>query len=331
MRRSLIVILFISTLSSTRAQSDHFFATVSGGDLYKVHLQTCSTTFVGSTGYGFGDIAMTPSGDLYGIVGGEIYHIDTTNASVTYIGQSTAPGIAMVALNNNTLLVEYAQELYAVSTIDASTTFVGTIGYSALGDLTDFFGDLYMSSGGQLIRITSEDNFASILSVTPVGTFDPNMPTCEGLATAMIVDGQSSIVGFSYPDLFCFSAFDGSYVPICQPPLPGGVPGAAWAPSVATPASGCGAIGTGVQPIHPGQGISIRTTTDRLEIMIAGGFQAQEFRLRNSMGSLVIKAALPNPTGTVIDLNGLSSGLYVVEVVSGSMCFAERFFHTASR
>jgi len=326
--RSLLVILLGSSLYTLRAQSDHFFVTVSGGDLYKVHIQACSTTYVGPTGYGFGDIAMTPSGDLYGIVGGEIYRIDTTNASTTYIGQSTAPGIAMVALTDATLLVEYAEDLYAISTVDATTTYIGNIGYGALGDLTDYFGDLYMSAGGQLIRIDSEDNFATILSVTPIGTIDPNMPICEGLATAMIVDGQSSIVGFSYPDLFCFSAIDGAYVPICQPPLPDGVPGAAWAPSAPTLASGCGGISTSQDQIQPDHGIQLLLSSDNIEVIMPNDLKAQEVRLRDAMGRLVKTSVLS--TSATIQLNGLTSGLYAVEIVSGNKQFVERFIFSAA-
>ncbi len=331
MRRSILVILLNSSLCTTIAQSDHFFVTVSGGDLYKVNIQACSTTFIGATGFGFGDIAMTLSGELYGIVGGAIYRIDTTDASTTYIGQSTAPGVAMVALNNSTLLVEYAQDLYAISTIDATTTNIGAIGYGALGDLTWYWGSLYMSSGGQLIRIDSEDNYASILSVTPVGTFDPDMPICEGLATAMVMDFQSSIVGFSYPDLYCFSPVNGSYVVICQPALPGGVPGAASTPPAETPVVGCSSTSTGINPPRPAQGISIRPLNAGLEIIVADGLKAQEFRIRNSMGGIVTNSAVPTATGALVDLAGLSSGLYVVELVSGSRRFAERFIHSASR
>lgn len=325
--RIFLVLGLALSLSSSRAQSDRFFVTMSGGDLYKVHIQTCATTFVGSTGYNFVDIAMTPAGELYGIVAGQIFRIDTTDANATYIGQSAAIGVAMVALNNTTLLVEYAQDLYTVSTVDATTSFVGEIGYGALGDLTWFSGQLYMSSAGQLIKIDSEDNFASILSVTPVGSFDPDMPVCEGLATAQITDGRSSIVGFSYPDLFCFSPVDGSYVPICQPPLPGDVPGAASLPPVEKLAFGCSGISTGENHIQQGRGIHIQLSDDQLEIIMPDGIRVRGSRLRDAMGKLINRSSMLTSTGAVIDLNGLASGFYVVEIASGSDHFVERFVH----
>lgn len=327
-RSTLLTITLLSTLCTLRAQSDNFFVTISGGNLYKIHVQSCSTSFVGPTGFGFGDIAMTPSGELYGIVSGMIYRIDTTDASTSYIGQTTAPGVSLVALDNTTLLAEFGLDLFAISTIDASTNFVGNIGYGASGDLTWYDGDLYKSSGGHMIRITSNDNFNSISSVAPVSAFDPNWLSCEGIATAMITDELSSIVGFRYPDLLCYSPIDGSYQTICQPPLPGGVPGAASIPPVGTSMYGCGPVGIGVNELNESTRLQLWVASGQLNMRMPMGSTAVNVVVRDVSGRIVHHVAMNGSSLSSVDLTGLAFGPYTVEVVSVRGILTGRFLYT---
>jgi hypothetical protein len=303
---------------------------VGPGDLYKIHIQACSTSFVGSTGYGFGDIAMTPSGELYGIVGGNLYQVDTTDATTTLIGPSPDAGVSLVALNDTSLLSEGSSSLYAISTLDGSSTWIGNIGYTAFGDLTWYFGDLYMSTGTQLIRIDLADDYASILSVTPVGTVDPNMPACMGLVTAMVGDFISSIVGFHFPDLVCFSPVDGSYQVICQPSLPYDAPGAAWAPPAETPGIGCDAQASSMNDGHEVATMRAWVAAGRLEIRLTAGALADVCMIRDLSGRIVREVALAGSPAPSVDLSGLADGPYTVEVISGPRSFIGRFVQTSS-
>jgi len=330
-RPTLLAFALSLTMCTLNAQSDYFFVTISGGNLYKIHIQACSTSFVGPTGFGFGDIAMTPSGELYGIVSGMIYRIDTTDASTSYIGQSTAPGVSLVALDNSTLLAEHSLHLYAISTTDATTTLVGNIGYGASGDLTWYDGDLYMSSGGHLIRITSDDNFNSITSVAPVSAFNPNWLSCEGLATAMITDELSSIVGFRYPDLLCYSPIDGSYQTICQPPLPGGVPGAASIPPVGPPINGCGEVGIGLSELNENTHLQLWVASGLLNVSLPSGAIAKGATLRDLSGRIIQHIAMNGSSIPSIDLTNLPYGPYTVEVVSNRELLTGRFFYIGSQ
>lgn len=118
-----------------------------------------------------------------------------------------------------------------------------------------------------------------------------------------------------------------SYYPCCQI----GVPGAAWAPPVMTPSVGCGGSGNGMSSAQASQRIRTRISNGSLEIIMPDGLCAREFRIRDATGKLVSNSARLTSTGAVIDLNGLTSGLYAVEVVSGSTHRVERFIYSASR
>ena len=94
MKKIIVWIFILVTVKGFSQQK--IYATISGGDLYLVDVANCSRHFIGSTGYGFGDIAMTPNGKLWGIVNGNIYQIDTATAAATLVGQSNVQGVSLV-------------------------------------------------------------------------------------------------------------------------------------------------------------------------------------------------------------------------------------------
>jgi hypothetical protein len=86
-----LLIIFLLLFSTKGFSQQPIFATIAGGDLYSFDISNCTRHFIGSTGHGFGDIALTPDGRLWGI-DGQLYHIDTANANVTAVGAVTTQG-----------------------------------------------------------------------------------------------------------------------------------------------------------------------------------------------------------------------------------------------
>jgi hypothetical protein len=222
--KRLFLIPFLLFCSEVFSQQP-IFATIGGGDLYSFDLTNCTRHFIGSTGQGFGDIAFTSDGRLWGIIDGTLYNIDTVTANATLIGNYGVGGVSLVGLNDSTLLVESGLKLYGIRTTNATSYYIDTIGYSAAGDLTWYDDDLYMvTSAGQIIRMVLNKTYTAILSVTPIGS---SVPTCEGAVTASFVGDYNSIVGFNGPNLIKICQIDGSYQMFCPSLNIGGTPGAA--------------------------------------------------------------------------------------------------------
>ncbi|HLP50351.1 MAG TPA: T9SS type A sorting domain-containing protein [Chitinophagales bacterium] len=198
------------------------FATISGGDLYSFDLGKCKRNFIGVTGYGFGDIAFTPNGRLWGIEGGMLYNIDTSNANSTLIGNTEIGAVTLLGLNDTTLLAEFGNNLYSINVNTAASTYIDTIGYSAAGDLVWYDNDLYLVT--PLVKITMNSTYTDILSVTLI---NDTVPTCEGAVTASFTGDFNSIVGFNGDNAIKICQLDGSHQVLCPELNPGGTPGAA--------------------------------------------------------------------------------------------------------
>jgi len=200
------------------------YATVSGGDLYSIQVKSCTRTFVGSTGHGFGDIAFTTNGKLWGIVSGDLYQIDTTNANSTYIGNTGLNGVSLVGVADTLLLTEDHQKLYGISTNSATSYLIGYVGYSAHGDLVFCDNSLYMVT--PFVKIQVNSNYSEILDVKLIN--DAQLPLCEGAATND--DDYFSIIGFNGSNLVEICHLNGTYEIVCPDLNLGGTPGAASIP-----------------------------------------------------------------------------------------------------
>lgn len=222
MNRLISIIVCIISIS-TSAQSQ-IYVTNAFGDLFALNVHTCTSQLIGNTGHGFGDIALTPDGKLWGIEGGILYQINTTNASSLLIGNTGIQGVSMVALNNGTLLIEYGSNLYGLNT-DASSYLIGSIGASACGDLIWYDNDLYMTSCGSLIKIVLNITNTQILSVISVNPPSNPIPSCEGVGVAEFPGLPNSIIGFCGQDVWKICRIDGTFELICPGLIPAGMPG----------------------------------------------------------------------------------------------------------
>lgn len=214
--RSLLVgLLFLISLNVFSQQS--MFATISGGDLYSINVTNCSKNFIGSTGVGFGDIAFTKNGSLWGVSSGQLFKIDTINANTTLIGNTGIEAVSLVGINDTILLAESQKKLYGINTNDASSYLIGEIGYQAAGDLVLIGETVYMVT--PLIKIELNNTFTEILNVSPISL---TLTSCEGAAMF-----GNSVIGFTGNNMIEICQIDGSYRIICPDLNLDGVPGAA--------------------------------------------------------------------------------------------------------
>lgn len=308
MKRILIsLVIFLAT--NTYSQ-EPIFATIPGGDLYSFNLTNCTQRFVGSTGQGFGDIAFTTDGRLWGIVGGQLYRIDTTNANATLIGFTGVQAVSLVGLNDTTLLAEYGAKLYSINTTNASSNYIDSIGYSAAGDLTWYDNNLYIVS--PLVKIVLNNSNDSILNVVPINL---SLPTCEGAVTKTFSGDYNSIVGFNGTDAIKICQITGSYQMLCPNINPGGTPGAA---SIRLPIqnplpTSCSM--TSISTFSQLSKVSIypNPSSDFLSLSLESS-DLFTYSIYDSRGQLCLKGVVS--FNTKINVTNLENGIYVIELRS---------------
>lgn len=310
MKKALSFLIFSFYL---QASSQPIFVTISGGNLYSLNLSTCSSRFVGPTGHGFGDIAFTPDGKLWGIEGGILYKIDTTNANTTMIGTTGTQAVSLVALNNTILLAEYGQNLYGINTINATSYLIGHLGYTASGDLTWYDNDLYMTASNLLIKIVSNSSFSSISSVTKVNSDGNNIPTCEGAVTAPFIGFDNSIIGFSGGNAYKICQIDGSSQLLCASIVPAGIPGAATLtlPTQNPKPQSC--FGSTPQTQNPP--IRIIQNTNQIIIVTNPGLDDATLIVFNMLGQKVRQLTNITSTSVTVNHENLASGVYVFRII----------------
>jgi hypothetical protein len=306
----ILLLVFLTTNSFHGYAQESLYATISGGDLFKFDLENCTREFIGATGIGFGDIAFTPNGRLWGIVSGRLYEIDPLTADTTLIGTHGLPSVSLVDLNDTTLLAEANLKLYGINTNDASSFLIDSIGFPASGDLTWYDSELYIVTAGfQIVRIELNDENDSILSVTSIGT---DLPTCEGAATSAFENDLNSIIGFNGSDVIKICHLDGSFEVLCPMLNFGGTPGAA---SIRlenqnpTPAS-CvlSTLSQSEKPsikIFPNPAINYIKITTSLPCRF-------EYGIFDSLGKVVIKGEYSSDE--LISLESIASGFYIIQL-----------------
>ncbi len=321
MKKILVVILLIISVNSFSQQP--IFATIGGGDLYSFDIVNCTRRFIGSTDYGFGDIAFTPNGQLYGIVSGELYHIDTTTANATLIGDTGVGAVSLVGLNDTTVLAEFGSKLYSISTIDGTSNYIDTIGFGSDGDLTWYDDDLYIATGGGgIVKIVLNETVTAIESATLIGA---SIPTCEGAVTASFVDDYNYILGFNAHDLIKICHIDGTYVSICQELNYGGTPGAAsirlpkqsYQPTDCFTADVQEKIAQNEFLVFPNPAINQLTVQTDLNEQVS-------YQIYDSFGQLTQSGILLTQT-TSISIDQLARGLYIIELKSATTTERQSF------
>lgn len=148
------------------------------GAIVKYNSATCDTTLIGYAQAYIYDIAVTPSGRLYGTSSEDLFEIDTNDASISVIANIFQPGFGvnnLVAINDDYLLTISGWELYKVDVTNGDKYLLGTdslLGGSS-GDITSYKGSYYLSKyGNRLIRFDIDDEHENLLSVEQVGVMN---------------------------------------------------------------------------------------------------------------------------------------------------------------
>lgn len=197
--RALYILLFILFHLQAKTQTSIIAATDLGA-LYTIETNNCQTSYLGSYSI-FVDIAVCPSGNIYGTSNAGISLIDTITQTQSLVTSSFS-SLALVCDENNILYYMKFDSLCSYNTITLQKINFGSIGYWASGDLTFYNDTLYLTSSvGDLIRIAV--NGASIQSITNMGPlgrgggdFIPYNESIYGITT--IATPESNECEFNY-------------------------------------------------------------------------------------------------------------------------------------
>lgn len=185
--RFLFFLFFLVSFVSS-AQNNSSFLSLNDGSLVKFNSNTCQTAIVGFPGVMF-DIAITPSGRLFGTTSLDLYEIDTTTGNSAFVANIFTTGYGvnnLCALNDSFLLSISGAELYKISTQDGSKTLLGidTLFYVSSGDITYYKGAFYLAKwNNRLVKFQLNNTQTALVSVETVGTMTTDYGEVWGVLT----------------------------------------------------------------------------------------------------------------------------------------------------
>jgi hypothetical protein len=321
--KKILLFVFIIYANYCVAQQP-IFATIAGGDLYSFDLINCTRTFKGSSGYGFGDIAFTNNGKLWGILSGELYSIDTNTAASTLVGNYNIITNALVGLNDTILLTVYQSCLYKINVNSFDTTFVDSVGYDTDGDLTWFNNDLFIvTGGGGAVKITLNANATAISNVILLPN---NIPSCEGAATAKLTNDFNTLIGFNGNDVLKICRLDGTNAILCDDLNIGGTPGAAYiryfSPVISEPT--CEQPNTII--IEKEIDISVYYNYSNSSIVLHNtNNQNTQYKLIDLAGKLIQEGCIKDNSNT-IKVTNPANGLYILQLKQANTLGCKKVF-----
>lgn len=158
--KCLLLALFTLAVSAAARADSFMLAGDATGTLWRVNASTGAAVRLSLMSYVMTDIAVSPTGQLYGINFYGFFRIDPTTGAVTSIGPlgvSHANGLAFGpggVLYLSTYAGSTVPELRTVNLLTGTTTLVGPIGYSSAGDLAfSSNGTLFMTNEHSLLII----------------------------------------------------------------------------------------------------------------------------------------------------------------------------------
>lgn len=189
MRKTLFLLCLVAVVMWAIPAQAAYIST-SGGGLYQYDIKQGTTTFIGKTGRGMTDIALS-SNKLYGITYSSFYSINQQTGQSTRI--SNFGGLGLNALVGGPT----GGNLYAASRHGSFGVLTDTGQYSLIGSLGRYEGHLLRSSGdlafgadGTLFA-TVNNGGKDFLATIDVGT---------GQATVLGSTGFGSVYGLVYLD-----------------------------------------------------------------------------------------------------------------------------------
>ncbi len=177
-----------------------------GGNIYTVNTSTRVATLLGSTGVGeMTDVAVDPSGNLWGINFSNLYTINSSTGSATLVGALGSGSFNALVFDSAGVLYSAgaSTSLYTVNTsTGAATSLPNSMGYTSSGDLEfDSGGNLYLSGN------SSPDVLVGVNPLNGQGTLigSTGIYSLYGLA----YDG-GTMFGFAGQDLYSINLSTGT-------------------------------------------------------------------------------------------------------------------------
>lgn len=159
--------------------------------IIKYNSSNCEMASLGNIGWGGAtDLALTPSGKLYGTNFDVLLEIDTVDATTTFIAYlfgGLSSGINnLTALNDDFLLAISDTELYRINTSNGDKVLIGSdpLLSQVSGDLTFYKGYFYFTKiGKELARLKINHSMTELISVESVGIMNTELDFAWGLIT----------------------------------------------------------------------------------------------------------------------------------------------------
>lgn len=146
-----IIVLLLALLATQLLRAQTLYAVTGTNNIYSIN-QDYSVNYIATAIFpnnAFADIAISPSGSMYGIAGNEIYEINITTGIVTHLVQLPPDTYnALVCSSNYELYSINLSELalYKYNLLTHEVTNIAYLGFVTSGDITFYKGNLIFSS-----------------------------------------------------------------------------------------------------------------------------------------------------------------------------------------
>ena len=231
--------LFALLLPAGFAHSQqHVFATSASNAIFggahniltSIDLSNCTSRYIDTLPVGVGTIALTPNGKLWAMandtVGAELYQIDTSTGHLTYAGHFDTHGTyvqSMGVLNDSVLIIQCDSVLYGVTTTNVHSFRIGNVGNYHSGDMTWVGQDLYIIGysdanplNSRVVKVTfNNGSYPPIASATLLSN-NPSVPYCSALATYILPNMDTALIGLADSSSYIIDPADGSYTLHCS-------------------------------------------------------------------------------------------------------------------
>jgi len=232
-------LLFVLLSTGPAHSQQHVFAASASNSIFgdahnilsSIDLSNCTSHYIDTLPLGVGFIALTPNGKLWAMsnedsMGGALYQVDTSTGGLTFAGyfdENYYYVQSMGALNDSVLLIQCDSNLYGVITTNVHSFRIGTVGNYNSGDMTWLGQDLYIIGfigasplTSHLVKVTfNNGSYPPIASAAPVGNTS-SLPRCYGLATYILPNTDTALIGFADSNAYLINTANGSYTLYCS-------------------------------------------------------------------------------------------------------------------
>lgn len=139
-------------LIATKTVAQEVYAVSNDKKIYRIN-GDYSTTYLstaGPTNFLIGDIAIAPSGEMYGVAGPDIYRINPLTGQTTFIVQMPPCCYASLVCSNDYelyMINSPSKDLYKYNLFTHAITNVAHLGFDTSGDLTFYKGNIIFQTG----------------------------------------------------------------------------------------------------------------------------------------------------------------------------------------